>query len=217
MNAKNHLLDQVFDEIILRYKKAGLPLSSEIRDGIINKSVFDTQKTKILFIGKEHNQLNDTYDKGDARVWMNQYVNYNFSHRLAEWSHGILNDFTAVEKISEDQKKLALKSIAFINLKKVSGTNLTNPKEHYPYFECSVDLLSEQIKIIEPNLIILFTGWHGYADQLFTKSPDSGDLGSEVYKLDQNRVAINFMHPSARAPKAASYYYLERLLLEYKL
>ncbi len=215
MGNKNELLDKLYDEIILRYKKSNLKLSSKIKDGIINESVFEMQNKKILFIGKEHNQLDNSYSEGDARDWMNQYVNYNFSHRLAEWSHGILNNFPAIEQITDEQKKLALKSVAFINLKKVAGTSLTNPKEHYPFFECSIDLLKEQIRIIDPNLILFFSGWHGYADKLLEKTPDSTDLGAEIYNLNQDRLAINFMHPSARAPKAASYYWLERLLTEF--
>lgn len=98
---KNDKLDVIFNQILEWYKESGKPVTSPIKDGIINEGKYEAQKVKVLFICKEHNELNDTYNQGDTRVWMNEAVRYGFSKTLARWSYGLLNNsplFTQVEK-----------------------------------------------------------------------------------------------------------------------
>lgn len=62
-----------------------------VKDGIIDEEKFLVAPIKILFITKEPN--NPAQKPGDFRDWWHEKFNGNFSHRIAEWSYGILNDF----------------------------------------------------------------------------------------------------------------------------
>lgn len=206
----NNLLDIEFDSIISNYEKDKLPVPKKIRDGIINEEVFLKQEKRILFICKDHNSTGD-YEEGDARKWMNDYVNYNFSHRIAEWSHGILNNFPNLYDINEEQKLQALRSIAFINLKKASGVSSINGKELYTYYTSGFVHLQKQIQIINPTIIICCLGWDGYIKELLT-DPEEIFIGRRTHYKKGETIALNYYHPSFRASKEKSYKNLSELL-----
>lgn len=64
----------------------GIALHELIGDGIINPEFYSIQKTKILFICKEDNQLLEVLENADYKVWWNQGLKYGFSRRIAEWA-----------------------------------------------------------------------------------------------------------------------------------
>jgi hypothetical protein len=212
MDNKNIKLNLIFDDIIRKYEDNNFNVNSKIKDGIINEQVFEQQNEKILFICKEHNQLsNDKYD-GDYREWWNEGVNFSFSHRISEWSYGILNNFPDFESINSDEKKLkALQSIAFINIKKIAGKGVTNSKELWEYFVVGKEFIVSQINIIEPTIVIFCTSWKGYPQEIFGKDCTYKKHGVETWITEKFK-AIHFAHPSSRTTKEANYYWLEKVL-----
>ena len=177
-----------------------------IKDGIINPDLYSRQKPKILVIAKEHNFINkDQYPngyEGDYRQWWNNYLNYTFSHRISEWAFGIANEFTtAYEEISREQKMTALRSIAFINVKKTGGGSFSNPDTILSYIETGRELLQQQVRAINPDLIICCFRHDCYVDRLFGVPMQRASTNHYSLGSWQARRLINFYHPSSRKGK----------------
>lgn len=93
-----------------------------IKDGIINNELFKNSRERTLFIAKEHN-LYKKYDPNnyaaDYRIWWDDHVRLAFSVRISEWAFGIESGFSVpLDAINNFQRKKALQSIAFLNVKK---------------------------------------------------------------------------------------------------
>lgn len=176
-----------------------------IKDGIVNKELFRESREKILFIAKEHN-LPNSYNKktyaADYRIWWEDHVHLGFSVRISEWAHGIENNFStpydAIEKVHREQ---ALKSIAFINVKKTAGRANANPKTIWGYIGASCSLLLEQIREIAPTLIVCGFPYDNYPIQLFDVQMKKSESGTFSIGTWEGISIINFFHPSCRNDK----------------
>ena len=92
-----------------------------IKDGIIDETLYNTQKPKLLFIGKE---ANDGKGKDwDYRDHIMDGVKYKYNLRVAEWAYGIQNNFPAFDNIYRSRETLteSAKKIAIIDVKKNGG------------------------------------------------------------------------------------------------
>lgn len=180
-----------------------------VEDGIINSDSYSKQAARILFIAKEHNDLNpdvsDEVYKPSYSKWWNHHVHLQFSHRIGEWAYGVLNDFPAYDKIEYQQKHDALKSIAFINVKKTSGGAAANSDLINSYIVNSRELLHRQIDEISPTIIIGCFRYNWYVEQLFgfeMKDSTPNGFGFNTWKGIR---VINFYHPSSRKNKFGLY------------
>jgi hypothetical protein len=191
-----------------------------IKDGIIDHFRFNSQHTKILFIAKEHNYLGtlDQKDyKADYREWWNLHVHLQFSHRISEWAYGILNSFDIdYEQLNYEQKHEALRSIAFINVKKVSGNSSSNPKVICDYIIQSRELLHQQITEISPTLIICCFRHDYYTEHLFGLKLTRSVTNAFSYGKWNNINVINFYHPSSRKNKQLLYGLIEEAVSRVK-
>ncbi len=166
---KTEKLTDLFD----RWKSEFYPNEDFYKDGIINEDFFKNAKKKILFITKEPNAIN--HDKNEDRSfvteWNTTMPTYPFSHRIAEWTYGILNEFPVYAEAAKNaMKEDMLKKIAFMNLKKTGGTgnsalhtfsDLMKDKKH-------LEFIHKQIEIIEPEIIILgLATWHDLVQRSF--------------------------------------------------
>jgi hypothetical protein len=209
----NKQLDQLFEEW-----ESSNPqyLGKFTRDGIVNENQFQEQKLKLLFIAKEPNQTNvsPTEKQEDYRVELNQvemHKDYSkvYSYRIAEWAHGLLNDFPPFEELFSEAKfnreryREILQKIAFMNVKKTGGTGASNPEELHKAIVQDHKFLMAEIKIIDPDLIVLGLGLSKeMRSSLFPKLSesdwaDSGHAGIKVARLDKMKI-IDFYHPSVR-------------------
>lgn len=142
-----------------------------IKDGIINKELFSKRRERILFIAKEHN-LDKHYNvnnyAADYRIWWEDHVHLGFSVRISEWAYGIETNFSipydAIEKV---HRQVALKSIAFINVKKTAGRATANASTICDYILASDSLLLQQIREIAPTLIVCGFRYDNYPVLLF--------------------------------------------------
>jgi hypothetical protein len=180
-----------------------------IRDGIIDLPLFEKQSKRVLFIAKEHNYVTDKFDPNyaaDYSKWWKQHVHLQFSHRISEWAHGILNDFPEnFEELTYDQKHLALRSIAFINVKKSSGGSTSNPEVITSYIAHSRHLLLQQIEEIRPSLIVCCFRYDNYPNQLFGITMKRHLSNTFSYGTWNGTRILNFYHPSARKRKIVLY------------
>lgn len=185
-----------------------------IKDGIIDPALFGRQVKKLLFIAKEHNYVTEVFDPNyaaDYRIWCKQHVHLQFAHRLSEWAFGILNDFPEkFEDITYDQKHLALRSIAFINVKKSSGGAAANSEVIKAYINHSRHLLLCQIAEINPSIIICCFRYDNYPQQLFGIPMTRPISNTFSYGTWEGTTVINFYHPSSRKKKR----YLYQLLCQ---
>lgn len=203
---KTDQLNQLFDRWQTMRQYVGFK-----KDGIINEALF--KSSHILFVCKEPNDPKQ--EEGDYRVWWNQEMLYTFSRRIGEWSHGIFNNFPPYESFKDEDSHLALRSIAFMNVKKVGGGSTANHNEIEKWLERDITFLKEEIEIINPKLIICCLGFSQITRALFNEVPE-GDWHSTGYGVPYaelgERLIVDFYHPSTPAPGVMSYLLLEKVL-----
>lgn len=204
-------MEDLFTEFQALYKAKNLPDCERqfVKDGIIDPVLYGSQTKRVLFIAKEHNlreQHNYENNYADYREWIKSVMYLQFAHRLGEWAYGILNNFPEnIDQVSHDDRHTALKSVAFINVKKASGTATANPHVIGHYIVESRDLLHRQISEISPTIIVCCFRYDGYINHLFDQTLVRAE--SNAYSIGQwNGIdIINFWHPSSRKSKRFLY------------
>lgn len=184
-----------------------------IKDGIINESKYNEQKTKILWILKEPNSadLNWTYQDLLASYNFERVIGYPMFKKIIYTSYAILNGLSDYEDIELDISDKAVygvtECIAYINIKKTGGTSVSDYKEIKKAYQENKELLYWQIKECNPSIIIFGNtlsyfefeelkkiGWDltnaesGYAD---TKTHNTS-----WYKVSGNKLVIHAYHPA---------------------
>ncbi|MDA8009067.1 MAG: hypothetical protein MPK62_14040 [Alphaproteobacteria bacterium] len=219
--SKNDQLDELFEKWMRDHE-----ISEEnfVKEGIIHEPDYDKQrkekKPKLLFICKE---MNDPKQRAfDFReVWKDpDEKKYLLATRIAHWAYGIQNGFPifddVLRKVNTDaEKSEILKSIAFMNLKKIPGENWTNIKEIREVVAEQHKMIFDEIEIIRPDIII---GGMGKNEIKIWESIFSSDKiklvgsGHDVWTVKHKSYKIiNYHHPSNRGPHAALYYLLRRV------
>jgi len=189
------------------------------KDGIINETLYESANRKLLYITKEPNAVNHekNEDRSFVTEWNTTVPTYPFSHRIAEWTYGILNKFPVYSEAAKNaMKNEMLKKIAFMNLKKSGGTG-NSEKETFAALmkdKKHLEFIHEQISIINPELIIFgLASWHGLVEKSFADIVWNDDYSYHVKTgMLGTKKVINFYHPSARNVPAASYSLLENVM-----
>jgi hypothetical protein len=211
MITKTEQLNTLFDRWQVLHNENGFK-----RDGIINEELFS--KPYILFVCKEPNDPDQK--PGDYRDWWNNEMTYAFSKRIGDWAYGIINGFPPYQSFSDDQAHQALKSVAFMNVKKVGGGARANHDEILNWIERDHALLHEEIEIINPSVIICSLGFSHITKKLFNNISDNDwqDAGYGIpYAKLKDRLIIDFYHPSVPAPGVMSYVLLEKIVQNAKI
>jgi hypothetical protein len=210
---KTEQLDQLFEKWqkdIPSYK------GKFVKDGIIKEEIYSVlTKPKLLFIAKEPN--NPKQEEGDFRKWWcDTDPQYSFSYRIAEWAHGILNDFPPFDDIYDGgypvKYKEALSSIAFMNIKKIGGLGNSNYTEMMKHLKDNKELLMESIEIISPDIIITCFTWPELRNELFSNLKwEKSGYAIDIAKWKNTKI-IDFYHPSSRNAPAAAYSLLQNVI-----
>ncbi|MCB9087631.1 MAG: hypothetical protein H6628_04915 [Calditrichae bacterium] len=207
---KNEQLNRLFDEWINKFPHYKGKFK---KDGIINEDTYNEQNTKILFISKEPNDVNQ--EEGDYRVWWRSEVKWTFSYRIAEWAYGILKNQlppSDINNLSKVDRIDAMKKIAFMNLKKVGGGASVNYDVLKRTIITEKDLIVKEIKIIEPDIIIGSIGQFEFWNHLFgDKLNEQTVYGCKVFRNSHYKV-VHYFHPSYRVPRAMSYSLLQNII-----
>lgn len=210
---KNELLDELFAEWIQENPKYTNIFK---KDGVIDEDKYVNANTQILFIAKEAND-NGIQKKGDFRKWWNETFRYQFSIRLGEWAYGVLYDFPDYSTVAKNDKKEALRSVAFMNLKKSGGTAYANYRRIEDSIKDEADLIKREIEIINPKIIVgCFANkewWKLFLPEVkfSTKTIDGVSVGNWG-----NVKVIDFFHPSYRGSSAMSYAFLRHIFNKIK-
>ena len=182
-----------------------------VSDGIINEALYDKQPIRLLFIAKEPNDPGQ--NGGDFREWWAEEVKYSFSHRICEWAFGLINNFPPLNEIPYDNKIRVqiLNSISFMNLKKIGGGAGADHDVIKQVVSREKHLLSKEIDIIAPHIVIGGLGnsrlWHSLFPGI--KLEGTG-FDIKVAKYNSYKI-IDYYHPSYRVPRAMSYCLLGRV------
>ncbi len=198
--SKTEELDQLFEQWVEEFPQYRGKFK---KDGIIDEETFEAQEIKLLFITKEPNDPGQR--EGDYREWLKE-VKHSFSHRICEWAFGVHEDFPPLNQLNCAKRKEIMKTIAFMNLKKIGGKAKANDREIQKVIENEKELLKGEIDIIKPTIMIGSVGRKsGYLNSLFnTDSFKDSGFDVEVGRFKTYKI-INFYHPSYRVPRAMSY------------
>ena len=196
-----------------------------IKDGVIcsekwNKS--DTQ-TKVLFFNKEAHSASKKEFLDLREVIREDWKGPkgNMWQRMSELAyllqHFYTEGFTNLNSITEDEKKNALLSSAFINIKKSGGTKSSEEASLLKYWDSDKELLLEQIKQIKPDFVILGNIYSIVSDHF---SFVSHCRDSEGYFFTSpsfnNCVFVNYWHPAYQVPADMYFYTLAYQLQKLK-
>ena len=199
-------MDELFEEW---KQRMGEEAERMCLDGIVCEENYESADPKLLFIAKEPN-----HPEGpgfDFREAFCKEVRYAFSIRLCEWAYGIWNGFPPLSVVDEVDRLEVMRSISFMNLKKVGGTGSADYERIRSITDRDKDLLRRQIEIIDPDVIIGGVGNSCLWSLLFPGIVlQNCGFDIPVARVGNVKV-IDFYHPSYRVPRAMSYSLLGRV------
>jgi len=188
-----------------------------VKDGIINESQWNVTNPKILFITKEPNHYENPRAGDFREEWSKGDCNYPFAYRIAEWAFGIIQGFPEFISIRhpKDLCHEYLQKIAFMNIKKLGGGSNAIHKNLVAHLKVGrhCHFIREQIRIIDPDLIILGFSSHKRLIEMVFPDIKLNQCGYyiEVAKLGKSKV-IDFYHPSSRTGPPAAYSLLQNVI-----
>ena len=201
------------NELFTEWKRNIEEADRMCRDGIVCEKRYEKTDPQLLFVTKEPNlAVGPGFDFREW--WSSEPVQYGFSKRLCEWSYGVQNRFPPLSEFDQDKsnESAAIRSISFMNLKKVGGSGSADPEVIRSYADRDKELLRRQIEIIDPDVIV---GGIGRDSRLWSfLFPDIilQDCGFDIEVARVGRVrVIDFYHPSYPIPRAMSYSLLGRV------
>lgn len=187
-----------------------------IPDGVVDEDAYKNSKYKILYLLKEVNGGEDwdlsEYIKGGGRpaTWDN----------IARWTEGILNldtdyDWSYLGKENEKRRIDYLKKICAVNVKKTSGTYVSNGKLIDESTKKNKEFLKKQIDIYEPDIVIC-CGTSGAYSEIYEVNNSEWKYTHRgiPYLKDDNRIVISYLHPMARTRNNILYYSLTDAIKE---
>jgi len=192
------------------------PYQPFYEDGIINEANYNQiqQGKRLLLIAKEPNGANHDANGfySFVKEWNETEPKYPFARRIGDWAYGFLNDFPSHDFIG-NHKYQALRSIAFMNVKKSSGTGNVSDDVIITVANSDKEFILKEIGIISPDVIICCLGFSGriinaiFGDTLLRPSGCGIQIGQW-----QNSKLIEFCHPSVRSGGPAFYVLLREAI-----
>lgn len=192
------------DELFERWiREKGYNKEVFVKDGIQNFDNWGKSKPKILFLLKEN--YDNEWDPKDG-ITTNCNV---FSKNIARWRQVITELYNNPSKdISFDNIELpeSIFDIALVDIKKLKeGFSQSSYYDIKKYAQNDRDFINEQLKLINPNIIVCCypPSWDLYGEFIIEE-----DHMDELYTFSNcnckkhcNRLIIEFYHPSTRSNK----------------
>jgi len=178
-------------------------------DGIIDEVEFDKQNLRVLFLGKEANDLNG--GGWDFRIEWAKDPNWRHARQVKKWAAGILDDFPPFEEITTS-KVNHLRRVACMNVKKIPGGASSLVADVERDVRVHSSFIREQVAIIDPDVIIGGLSWWHLWPLILGNEPERRLVENLwVFRLGRAKV-IDFHHPSSRFPHAMLYAHLSRVM-----
>ncbi len=133
-----------------------LGLTDYVKDGIADYEAFNSASCRVLFVLKGPHG----WPGADMRDQLRKGAQYQVWHTIARWAAGILTGFPAYGDVNTSaEKNRALRSVAGINLKKVSGAAQADASVINSHAYRDRDLIRAQITHIKPDIIVACSTW----------------------------------------------------------
>jgi len=194
-------LDQIEQEFIKLYGENNIVL-----DGITDIDEYIKSEDKILWILKEPwSEKDRTWDLRKFNKNLTEYPNWRRTYKLIiKISYAIHNKIFEYAKIpNESDIKDIMSKIAFINIKKDVGKSRSSYKVINNRFKRDEDLLLEQIKCLEPTIILNCSRVYGLYEKLRIEGIEKPEIIEKtkiVFNAASfnNGIIINAYHPNFR-------------------
>lgn len=207
-------IDAEIEQQIRDKIKSDDPELEVVPDGIVDFEEYLKARFKILWILKEPYDDIDNNGKPFGGGWhlrqvileRNSFDQYTGGRRTFEpmiyTTWGILNDFCQwqdMKDVRDDSDMLkALRSIAYINVKKIPGRT-SSPQSEIEYaYEQHQDILHEQIRKYDPDIIICGATLFHFMPRLGIKREELISAGSVNYVIREKKIYIEAYHPAQR-------------------
>jgi hypothetical protein len=209
--------DEELEQLTAQWKIERPNYDPFCEDGILDVEAWDAASTKIMFLLKE------TYNhfvtiKGPMGP---QGTSSTFWHRMRMWTHiiethfqGLVASFDEVEEIKEEPNV----KIAYVNIKKFAEKSEYNNEANSSFSDIDnyalqdADLLSKQISVINPDVIVCC----GTFEHTHHFLPNSKRLASQVFQ-SEHAYLLDFEHPSQRKAYKDNYGELVEILKAIKI
>jgi hypothetical protein len=203
----NTKLDDLFKDWKKKYRNQS---GVFVKDGIVNETLWDRARSKILFFLKEPN-LDPKWLKQEPQERIEDFrlLCDRYPWRVpGQWAYGLLHEGTtpAFCEAGENYGD-SCRSVAFMNAKKMGGGVSANMRLIYEQANSDAELLREELDIINPG-IVLCCGkrkMFALASEIFPElktaraypKHQSGTIYGQCFTTG-DRVWIDFVHPSMR-------------------
>ncbi len=197
------------DELMAAWKEAFPEGWHFNHDGVISKENWDSSGKRVLFVLKETNKakqnvvtaINRAIDVKKSGWWRGKVL-----RRVGRWAYGIQN-YDGVVPPFKDAKlneKNAIKNIAYINIRKTSGSATTNKKAFDTHASEFATFVRRQVELIKPDVVVLCGTYSQVKRYIF---PEIKKVSERVH-VHEGMVFINAFHPAARKKSAILYHHV---------
>ena len=214
--------EEMNEKIRENAEKLGLikqkPCLEPVLDGVADIAGYLASKPKIMWVLKE--PWGDTTPSGmiKNRLWSfteffqsdTEYLNAERRNQkmwelMMQINYAIRNklEWDDIPPIDERLEMIdELRKMAYINLSKMPGEKSSNKSHLKECYSLWKDIVLEQIKLYEPDIIIFGYTFEFFKDDLqITSEPifhvDTGDSNADTYKKE-NMILIDAYHPSRK-------------------
>lgn len=179
--------------------------NNEVGDGIINETSFKAQELKILFV------LRETYEDGENEE---EKGGWHIKEVINDWIENRTPRIPTYENITKTISSLyntlntrdLINNIAIINIKKVPGFKKSNRKILAKHFKANKKRLDQEIKTINPDIII-FGGTAHYFEEFwniyrYASKKEKGECNYIIKTINDKEIVCPIvLHPSAPSYK----------------
>ncbi|EMP56620.1 hypothetical protein MSNKSG1_04776 [Marinobacter santoriniensis NKSG1] len=176
-------------------------------DGVISKDNWDSSGKRVLFVLKETNKakqnvvtaINRAIEVKKSGWWRGKVL-----RRVGRWAYGLQNYDGVVPPIKDAKlnEKSAIKSIAYINIRKTAGKARTNRKTFDAHANEYASFVRRQVELINPDIVVLCGTYSQVKRYIF---PELKKVSERVH-LNEDVVFINAFHPAARRKSSMLYH-----------
>ena len=196
-------------------------------DGIIDFESYLNSKIKIMWILKEPNSTEEGLDWREEIRELKTETGIKFGWEktflpIIYSTYGILNNknWNEIPDVSRDPEIVdVLKSIAFVNVKKIAGESVAHYKELVDFHNKHGKILLKQIEVYNPDVIICGSTF----DIIGTDIIDDNFELIQEFKLDvhrsKKRIILDAYHPNNRVRGLTKEKYCDTIInsvLKYK-
>ncbi|WP_078543531.1 hypothetical protein [Litchfieldia alkalitelluris] len=183
-----------------------------VSGGVVDEEKYHSSKVKVLMLLKEVNDPYQTENWSLVDLIQDQIQlkrNFPVWKRAGEWNYGLQHNWPYYVEASQNFAE-GLSSIATTNLKKSGGTGESNMEDIMTHAKEQLDLWTQEIEIMKPDLVIC-GGTYSIVAELLALQNQVSPAGTNYGKA-LNTTFIDFYHPAYRiSPKVLYAYFKETI------